>query len=55
MSHSMLKTLSRAPLVWWAVVGWKRKLLSPIQTSKYPDREIAKGLDLQQSFGKTTV
>ena len=55
MSRPMLSASSGTPLVWWPVVGWKRKLLSPIRTSKYPDREIAEGLDFQQNFGKTTV
>jgi hypothetical protein len=46
---------SGPPLVWWPVVGWKRKLISPIQTSKYPNWEVAKSLGLQQSLGKTSA
>jgi hypothetical protein len=36
-------------------VGWKRKLISPIQTSKYPNQEVAESLGLQQSLGKTSA
>jgi hypothetical protein len=34
-------------------VGWKRKLISPIQTSKYPNWEVAESLGLRQNLGKT--
>ena len=53
MSRSMLRASSGPPLVWWPVVVWKRKLISPIQTSKYPNREVAESLGLWQSLGKT--
>jgi len=55
MSHSTLRASSGPPLVWWPVVGWKRKLISPIRTSKYPNQEVAKSLGLQQSLGKTSA
>ena len=53
MSCSTLRASSSPPLVWWPVVVWKRKLISPIRTSKYPNREVAESLGLQQSLGKT--
>jgi hypothetical protein len=55
MSCMTLRALSRPPLVWWPVVGWKRKLISPIRTSKYPNREAAESLGLQQNLGKTSA
>jgi hypothetical protein len=36
-------------------VGWKRKLISPIRTSKYPNREVAESLGLRQSLSKTSA
>jgi hypothetical protein len=55
MSCMTLRALSGPPLVWWPVVGWKRELISPIQTSKYPNREAAESLGLQQNLGKTSA
>jgi len=34
-------------------VVWKRKLISLIRTSKYPNWEVAESLGLRQSLGKT--
>ena len=36
-------------------MGWKRKLISPIRTSKYPNREVAESLGLWQNLGKTSA
>jgi len=51
----MLRALSGPPLVWWPVVGWKRKSISPIRTSKYPNQEVAESLGLRQSLSKTSA
>jgi hypothetical protein len=53
MSRVTLRASSSPPLVWWPVVGWKRKLISPIQTSKYPNWEVAESLGVRQNLGKT--
>jgi len=53
MSCMTLRALSGPPLVWWPVVGWKRELISPIRTSKYPNWEAAESLGLWQNLGKT--
>jgi hypothetical protein len=50
-----LRASSGPPLVWWPVVGWKRKLISPIRTSKYPNREVAESLGLRQNVGKMSA
>jgi len=55
MSRATLRVLSGPPLVWWPVVGWKRKLISLIRTSGYPNREVAESLGLRQNLGKTSA
>jgi len=55
MNRATLRASSSPPLVWWPVVGWKRKLIRPIRTSKYPNQEVAESLGLQQNLGKTSA
>ena len=55
MSRATLRASSGPPLVWWPVVGWKRKLISPIRTSKYPNQEVAESLGLRRSLSKTSA
>jgi hypothetical protein len=55
MSHLTLRASSGPPLVWWPVVGWKRKLISLIWTSKYPNQEVAESLGLWKSLGKMSA